>query len=140
MTVKPSPAKKVTIILDTNALFVPFQFKIDIFEQLKALLNTNFEPIIIRPVQRELEEIAQKGSPKMRKTASFALKLVEKCKLLKAEENHALSVDESIAEIAAQYGWAVFTNDKKLRKTLRDINVLVIYLRQKSHLEIDGRL
>jgi rRNA-processing protein FCF1 len=34
----------------------------------------------------------------------------------------------------------VFTNDRQLRNRLRDINVPVIYVRQKSRLEIDGRL
>ncbi|RLI16819.1 nucleotide-binding protein, partial [Candidatus Bathyarchaeota archaeon] len=34
----------------------------------------------------------------------------------------------------------VFTNDRNLRKRLRNINVPVIYVRQKSRLEIDGRL
>ncbi|NIQ05969.1 MAG: hypothetical protein GWO20_09680, partial [Candidatus Korarchaeota archaeon] len=59
--------KPVRVILDSNAMFVPFQLKIDIFEEIESLLNTKVEPIILSPIQRELEKLALKGSPKTRK-------------------------------------------------------------------------
>ncbi|MDH5376656.1 MAG: hypothetical protein OEW95_12745, partial [Candidatus Bathyarchaeota archaeon] len=81
MSTDYGPEKEsLKIILDANALFVPLQFKIDIFEELKMLLNVNFEPILLSPIRRELEKIAQKGSPKMRKNASYALTLAERCR------------------------------------------------------------
>ena len=127
------------IIVDSNALFVPFQFKIDIFEELKTLLNRNSELILLSPIREELEKIANKGSPKMRKQASSALKLAEKCTLLIFGEKFALSPDDAIVKMAREWNCLVFTNDKELRKRLRNINVPVIYVRQKSKLEIDGR-
>lgn len=127
------------IIVDSNALFVPFQFKIDIFEELKTLLNRNFELILLSPIREELEKIANKGSPKTRKQASSALKLAEKCTFLR-ECGIAVSPDDAIVKMAREWNCMVFTNDRKLRKTLRNINVPVIYVRQKSKLGIDGRI
>ena len=141
MTTEPKSAKKkLKIILDSNALFVPLQFKIDIFEELKTLLKTNFEPILLLQVKRELEKLARGNSPKTRKNASYALKLAEKCKLVQVNEEITVSPDDTIVKLASEWNCPVFTNDRALRKRLRNINVPVIYVRQKSCLEIDGRI
>jgi rRNA-processing protein FCF1 len=132
--------KPLRIILDSNALFVPLQFKIDIFAELKALLNTNFETVLLSPIRRELEKLAKEGSPKMRKNASYALKLAEKSTLVEVSQETAGSPDAVILELAREWKSPVFTNDRQLRKRLRDINVPVIYVRQKSRLGIDGRI
>lgn len=140
MTTKPKTARKtIRIILDTNALFVPFQLKIDIFQELKALLNRNFELILLKPVQRELERLATEGSSQVRKNASQALKLAEKWRRVGVKED-AGSSDDVILQTASRWKCPVFTNDRELRRKLRNINVPVIYVRQKSRLEIDGRL
>jgi rRNA-processing protein FCF1 len=140
MTEKPKlPGKKLRIILDSNALFVPAQFNIDIFEELKNLLNRNFEFILPSPVKKELERIASQGQEKTRRRAEMALKLAQKCTLLETEDSSG-STDDLILEIARTQRYPVFTNDRQLRNRLRDINTPVIYVRQKSRLEIDGRL
>jgi len=132
--------KTLKIILDSNALFVPFQFKIDIFEELGKLLNMKFDLVVLSPIRKELEAIAEKGSPKMRKWASCALKLAERCSVLDIEENSAESPDDIIIKAAKMWNYPVFTNDKELRRRLRDISVPVIYVRKKSRLEFDGRI
>ena len=132
--------EKTKVILDSNAFFVPLQFKIDIFEELKNLLPTNFEAILLSPIRQELEKLAEKGSPQMRKKASYALKLSEKCTYVQLNDDYAGSPDEAILKVAKEWKSPVFTNDRNLRKRLRNINVPVIYVRQKSRLEIDGRL
>jgi rRNA-processing protein FCF1 len=140
MTEKPKlPGKKLRIILDSNALFVPAQFNIDIFEELKNLLNRNFEFILPSPVKKELERIASQGPQKTRRRAEMALKLAQKCTLLETEDSSG-STDDLILEIARTQRYPVFTNDRQLRNRLRDINTPVIYVRQKSRLEIDGRV
>ncbi len=141
MSPESKPIKKtLKVILDSNALFVPLQFKIDIFEELKKLLNMKFELILLSPIRRELEKLAENGSPKMRKNASYALKMAEKCKLVELDEKIAgSSPDDVIFQVAREWKSLVFTNDRELRKRLRNINVPVIYVRQKSRLEINGR-
>jgi rRNA-processing protein FCF1 len=138
MAFTPAQRETFKVILDSNALFVPLQFKIDIFNDLKRLLNRNFELILLSPVKRELEALAERGSPKMRKNASYALKLAEKCKYI--EVSASALTDDIIVKIAKEWGFPVFTNDRQLKKRLRDISVPVIYVRQKSRLEIDGMI
>ena len=141
MTVKPKPTRRIpAIILDTNALFVPLAFKIDIFEEMRKILNRNFEPVLLSPTLEELERISTCGSPKMRKQAEDALRLAKKCRVLKVPHKDEVPVDDLIVQVASNQKYAVFTNDRQLRNRLRDINVPVIYVRQKSRLEIDGRL
>ncbi len=138
MTVTPTKKQTLKVIADSNALFVPLQFKTDIFNELKQVLNRNFELVLLSPVKRELEVLAEKSSPKIRKNASFALTLAEKCTYVKVSERAQEPTDDAIVRIAREWKAPVFTNDKLLRKRLRDINVPVIYLRAKSRLEIDG--
>jgi rRNA-processing protein FCF1 len=140
MTSRPGQAKIIRIIFDSNALFVPLLFKIDIMEELKALINRDFEPVLLSTVRQELERLAREGSSKIRKNASFALRLADRCKLVEVGEEVVNSPDDVIARVAGLWNCPVFTNDRRLRKRLRDINVPVIYVRQKSRLEIDGRI
>jgi uncharacterized protein len=126
------------VILDSNALFVPLQFKIDIFEELKRLLNRNVEFVLLSTVKRELEILLTKDSPKIRREALFALKLSEKCKYVPVETNEGMTTDDAIVRIAKKWGSPVFTNDIQLKRKLRDISVPVIYVRQKSRLDVDG--
>ena len=126
------------VILDSNALFVPLKFKIDIFEELKRLLNRNVEFVLLSPVKRELEMLAAKDSPKIRREAVYALRLAEKCKYVAVDDYEKLPTDDVIVKVAKAWSSPVFTNDRQLKRRLRDISVPVIYVRQKSRLEIDG--
>jgi rRNA-processing protein FCF1 len=128
------------VILDSNAFFVPLQLKIDVFSDLKRVLNRSFELILLSPVKRELEVLAKTGSPKMRKNASYAMKLAEKCTYIEVNAPSSALTDNIIVKIAKEWQAPVFTNDRQLKKRLRDISVPVIYVRQKSRLEIDGMI
>ncbi len=136
---RKSQGRPIQVIVDSNALFAPLQFKFDVFAELERLLNRRFELILLSPVRHELEMLAAEGSPKMQRMAVFALKFAEKCRYVEVESS-AEAVDDVIVEIAARWKTPVFTNDSQLRKRLRDISVPVIYVRQKSHLEIEGMI
>jgi len=126
------------VILDANAFFVPLELKIDVFEETKRLLNRNIDFILLSPVKQELELLATKNSPKTRREALYALKLAEKCKYVVIDNPEKLSTDDVIAKVSRAWNFPVFTNDRQLRKRLKDISVPVIYVRQKSRLDIDG--
>jgi len=131
-------AQPLKIILDSNALFTPLELKIDIFEELRRLLNRNVEFVLISPVKAELEILSSKRPYKLRRQANFALKLSEKCKIVTVTVSGKLTTDDAIVEVAKKWNTPVFTNDSQLRKRLRDISLPVIYVRQKSRIEIDG--
>jgi uncharacterized protein len=140
MTSNLAEKQALKVIADSNALFVPLQFKIDIFNELTRVLNRNFDLVLLSPVKRELEMLAEKSSPKTRKNVVFALTLAEKCRYVKVPEKPKELTDDAIVRIAMQWKAPVFTNDKLLKKRLRDISLPVIYLREKSRLEIDGMI
>ncbi len=134
-SIKKQPIK---VIVDSNALFVPLEYKIDIFAELQRLLSRNFELVLLSPVKRELEILARNSSPKTRKDAEFALTLAEKCSYVNVPEKKGEQIDNAIVRIAKAWNVPVFTNDKLLKRKLRDISIPVIYTRAKSRLEIDG--
>ena len=128
------------ILIDSNFLFVPSNFKVDIFEGLTNLLGRRYTPILLSPTYRELLKISERGSPKMRRQASLALKLAEKCEVIPVEQGHEETHDDVIVRVASEWRCPVATNDGTLRKRLRNISVPVIYLRQMSRLEMEGSM
>jgi hypothetical protein len=128
------------IIIDSNFLLVPAQLKLDIFEGLMNLLNQNYESIVLSTTIDELRSIVERGAPKLRKQAEMALKLAEKCSLVSVDRKTGETNDEVIVRVAKQRKWLVATNDSELRKRLRNISVPVVYVRQKSRLELEGSL
>jgi hypothetical protein len=56
------------------------------------------------------------------------------------ESSPLVPADDAIVRAAKDWKAVVFTNDRQLRKRLKDISVPVIYVRQKSRLEIDGMI
>ena len=128
----------IQVILDSNFLILPIQFRIDIFEELQKKINRKVEIVIPLPVLMELQQASKSKSRKRAKLAKEALKIAEKADVLDVSSKLNESVDDLIVRLAIDSNYAVATNDSVLRKRLRKNNVPVIYLRQKSFLEVDG--
>jgi len=128
------------VLLDSSFLFTPVNFEIDIFNELNKLLGRRFEPVILSATLRELQKLSRNKSTKLRKQASLALKFAEQCRIQEASEESHESHDDLIVRIAHKMGYCVATNDKALRKRLRNLNVPVIFLRQKTKLTMTGSL
>lgn len=132
------PKKTLEVLVDSNFFFIPSKFKVDIFEELAKILNRRFELIILSSTHKELSKMAKDKAPKFQRQATFALKLAQKCQQLHVEKKDEESPDDMIVRVASRMNCCVATNDRALKKRLRHLNVSVIYLRQKSHLAIDG--
>ncbi|MFB0514917.1 MAG: PIN domain-containing protein [Candidatus Bathyarchaeia archaeon] len=128
------------VILDSNFLFIPSQFQLDIFEELLNLLNQQFDPILLSVTRQELLTMAKKGSPKMRKQASLALKLAQKCRVVQVKQGMNESHDDVVVRIAQKWKCSIATNDQTLRKRLRSKGITVIFLRGKNRLALEGAL
>lgn len=128
------------VILDSNFLFIPLQFRIDIFEAMKNLLNRKHELTVLSTTLNELRVLAQRGTPKLRKQAEMALKLAERCRVIAVRKSEDESSDDVILRVARKWKCPVATNDRTLRQRLRDISIPVIYMRQKSRLELEGSI
>jgi len=128
----------IEIIIDANIFLVPLQFKIDIFENIANLLNQKFEPILLSTTLQEMQKMTEKGSPKLRKQAEMALKIAQKCRTVDVKKSQEETNDEVILRVATQLKSPVATNDRELRKRLRDRGIPVIFLRGKHQLELEG--
>lgn len=139
-TSSPEENLSIKIIIDTNFLFIPSQFRIDIFEQLAKLVNQKFEPILLSTTLEELQTMAEKSSPSIRRQASLALVLATKCRQIKVERKTGETNDDVILKTAIEWHSPVATNDRELREKLRAKNIAVIFLRGKNRLDIEGAL
>lgn len=113
---------------------VPAQFGVDIFEEMTTLLNQKTEPTVLTPTCMELQKIAKSQHPKRSREARIALKLTEKCHIVKVEPHEGETVDDLIVRLAEKWKCLVATNDRELRKKLNKKMIPVIFLRQKTHL------
>lgn len=132
------PRKELRVIVDSNFLFIPSQFNLDIFEEMARVLNRSFEPVMTLPTYRELQKIAERSPPKLQRQAVLALKLAGKCRMINVEKDRSESHDNLIVRLAFEMKCCVATNDRELKKKLRKLGLAVIYLRQKSHLAAEG--
>ncbi len=131
--------KLVKVILDSNFLFVPFQFKIDVFSELERLLG-KAEPVVLSTTITELEGLVKKGSPKLARQALVALELAKKCVSVDVELLPGESFDDVVLRVAEGWSCPVATNDAVLRRRLRKAKLPVVYVRQGSKLEVEGHL
>jgi rRNA-processing protein FCF1 len=113
---------KTKVILDTNALLIPFQFGVDIVKELDIILPA-YEILVPSSVLVELNQLKVKE-------AKPALKYAQQFKTVNVEEKG----DKAIIKIAHELQAVVVTNDRELRKQLEELGIKVIFMRQKSYL------
>ncbi len=122
------------VIADTSFLMVPGLFGVDVVGELDRLLERPHELAIPSPVLQELKLISERGKPKERTAAKIGLILAKRGKVIEVKG----AADDAILGLALKGRYTVGTTDAALRRELRRRGVPVIYLRQKSHLAIDG--
>ena len=125
--------QKKIIIVDTNILLVPFQFKVDIISDLKYLLDKPHKYVISSRTLNELKKIGEQiGKDGM--AARVALKTIEANKFdFEIIENN-MPVDSWILKYSVQHNAYVATNDAALRMKLKSKRVRVISLKGTSKL------
>jgi rRNA-processing protein FCF1 len=114
---------------------IPGLFGVDIIGELDRLLEKKYNLIIPAPVIAELEGLLSRGKPIERSAARLGLSLSARSKKVEIEG----PADEAIVNLARE-NFVVGTTDSALRKEVRRRRVPVIYLREKSHLAVDGRI
>ncbi|MFA6225116.1 MAG: PIN domain-containing protein [Methanoregula sp.] len=122
------------VLLDANALMMPAQFQIDLFDELRMLIGA-FDPVILPGVLQELNGLTRaKGRDGA--AARCALTFVEKCTIVQNADLKSGSVDAQVVEYAAQNKCLVVTNDRRVRDALFAEGIGVISLRNQKKLEI----
>jgi rRNA-processing protein FCF1 len=124
----------VKILLDANALMMPAQFQIDLFDELCTLLGA-FEPIVLSGVLLELTGLSlSKGRDGA--AARHGLVLGKKCTIVESRELESESIDAQMIEYAARNACLVVTNDRRIRDALFTRGLTVISMRKQKKLEI----
>lgn len=116
-----------TVVLDANALVMPFQFPVNLDAELERLLGT-YEIVLPTSVVRELEGLARTD-----RKARGAARLASRYPTIETEA----AGDEAVIEAAERLDAVVVTNDDRLLAKLRQRGVPRIRLRSRSHLILE---
>ncbi|HXZ23386.1 MAG TPA: twitching motility protein PilT [Methanomassiliicoccales archaeon] len=114
------------VVLDTNALLMPFEFSLNLDLELKRILG-QCEVYVPGPVIGELK----------RSTSKYAKMALELSRKYRRYET-SIQGDAGIMDAAESLQAFVVTNDALLRAKLRRLGLKVIFLRSNNHLELDG--
>jgi len=118
------------IILDTNFLLIPAQFKVDIFDEIDRIILEKYELFVLDKTIDELNKIINDKKQKLRnrKAAKLGLQLLKskKVKIIKTRED--LLVDDLIVKLK---GYIVATQDIGLKNRIKG---KIITLRAKKKL------
>ena len=138
--------KKKIVLLDTNFLLIPAQFKVDIFAELGRICDFSYEVVVLEATVNELQDIMEDktASAKDRRAAGLGLQLIKakNVRVIKVERKVFKTTDKAILEFAVagnrleHRSVFVATQDKELKDNLRTRGVGVIILRQKQHLAL----
>lgn len=122
------------VLMDANALMIPAQFRVDIFEELRSLIGA-YEPFILTEVVDELKGLAR-GQGRDGTAARHALILAERCTTVESGEETGGTVDDHIVVFARRHRCMVLTNDRGLRNRLLADKIPVISLKGQKKLDI----
>ena len=124
------------IILDTNFLLIPAQFKVDIYSEIEKLADFRYELHILDKSIDELNKIAQEQKGKVKRDVKLALSMIEQ-KIRQGEisiidtSGDERLVDDIIVSLEINI---VATQDIGLQKRLKAKKVRIISMRQKKYL------
>ncbi len=127
---------RVTVILDTNALMMPAQFNVDLFEGLRELLGA-YDALVPAEVVYELRGLSM-GRGKDAAAARFGLTVATRCTVL-SELAEDIPVDDKVIRTAEMFNAVVVTNDRELRSRLKQHRIPVVVLRSRCKLELIGK-
>ena len=128
-------SSKYTLIFDTNFLFVPFEFRVEIISEIQRILGNNVSFAIIEQSIYELEEI-EKKKKKNKKFLPLIATLIKVYNVSIITELNSKNhyVDDVLFQLPKEY--IIATNDKELKKRIWDNGRRTIFMRQKSYLDI----
>jgi len=112
---------------------IPYQHKVDIFSEIGRLIPEQHDLIVPDGVIRELQQLRNIGKGSDKIATRIAIELIEK-KGVKIIESHG-RVDEFILDFAVKNKSIVCTNDRELKRKLKEFNIQIICLRGRNRLE-----
>lgn len=133
-----SAEKPYTVLFDTNIFMLAAQKPLNIFLETGRVLGVSYKAVTLNLVIDEIKEKILRGGPKERMHAKLALELARKCEVVNVELKGFETTDEAIVEKAYESRWIVATNDRKLRRVLKEKSIPTIFLRGYKRLVLEG--
>ncbi len=137
------------MLVDTNALFIPGGFGVDIFEELERLGYRHI--IVLKAVMNELDRLRWDLKGKDKRAANVGYSLLLRYLHHKASEQEQMqgrcrvtldeadvgemNTDELIVDVALKRNAAVLTIDEPLKRKLTKAGIVTVYLRGQCRLE-----
>lgn len=124
----PGGGTKKAVVLDTNALLLPFLDGIDLEERLLELLGP-VRLVVPESVRHELEGL-QRGTGATAAAARAAGRFLARC-IIEATD---LPGDDGLLDVARRMRAVVLTNDRRLQAEARRSGLAVVAPRGKGRL------
>ena len=105
-----------TIILDTNFLMIPAQFKLDIFTAIDKSCLFNYKLAVVDGTVKELQNLIEKSKGKDKEAAKLALSFITRKKIPVIKTPQQYHVDKEILALVKKDKHIVATQDIILRK------------------------
>ncbi|MFC7227876.1 twitching motility protein PilT [Salinirubellus salinus] len=121
----------MNVVLDTNALMMPVELDVRLFDELDRILPPGYELFVPEAVLDELAKLSS-GAGTEATAASVGADLAERATPV---EHDAPYADDAVLEVARELEATVVTNDRPLRDRLFEAGVPVIGLRGHNKLE-----
>ena len=115
------------VVLDANFLVLPFQFNVEIFDEIDRLCGENR----VFTLERALNEALNLRDGRYHALVKKLMD-VKDIQILRTPADQP--VDTDLLKLGRR-GFIVCTNDSELKSRLDEENLPHIYLRQKNHLE-----
>ena len=122
------------IILDTNFLTIPAEFKVDIFSEINRICNFNYSLFVLDKSVEELKKMIETQKGKEKAKAKIALQLIKNKEINIIKTNSGKIVDGILIDLSKDKNGIIATQDRELRKHLK--GKTTIFLRNKKYLEI----
>ena len=125
-------SKQKIVILDSSALIMPFEYSIDLEDELTRLLG-KYSILVPKPIVEELIHLSKNGKGRKNRLAKSALMLIKNFNIIDSEGKG----DDSVLFLAKKFQGIVVTNDRDLRKRIKKSSLQTIYLRGKKKLFLE---
>ncbi|MFX0007858.1 MAG: PIN domain-containing protein [Promethearchaeota archaeon] len=143
-------SKKNIIVIDSNFILLPFQFKIDYFDEIRSKIEGEIRFIIYQQIFNELEAKRKKEleTTKFIRFLESGLGYLEKNKkkyridILEDKKKKNETTDDFLIRMLMNLkkqnqNIYIATNDSDLRRKAKEIQIYTIFMRQKKYISID---
>jgi rRNA-processing protein FCF1 len=126
------------LFVDTNAWLRAAALRIDLWEEAQRILPGKAELVTLDRVIAELQGLRSAGGT-LAKEAALAIHLTKSKPVTIIKAPPAPTVDDALLAAANEPDF-VLTQDKELKRKLKEKRVGIVVIRGESHLELENKI